>query len=75
MYYKTFKKELNSKISRSVKKQQINQIYLTNFHFYSKLLKFSLLKYFFRNHLIYLNYKTLNKLLKEEITFLFILKN
>ena len=74
MYYKTSsKKELKSTFSRSIKKRNIDQIYLTNF--YLTLVKYNFLKYFFRNQLIYLNYKVLTELSKEEVATTSILKN
>lgn len=76
MYYIiSSKKELKSTLLRLIKKRTVNQICLINFNFYSTLIKYNLLRYFLKNQLIYLNYKILVELAREELTVTFVFKN
>ncbi len=77
MILKKRKKEITSTISRKLKKRnkKLFFIFTLNSSFYSKSLKYSLLKYFVMKYNMNLNRKIINELYKEEIGFVFGLNN
>ena len=77
MILKNKKNEINLTISRKLKKRKQKLFYIStiNSTFYSKFVKYNLLKYFTDKYSMNLNCKMINELCKEEIGFVFSLSN
>jgi len=77
MYLQKIKKEAKETISHKKKKNQLKllSLYIINSNVYSLSFKYNLIKYFIMKQCISLDCKILNKIIKEELGFLFSLNN
>ena len=77
MYFKEYKKELKTTISRTKKKNKFKKLFILiiNSNSYLNTLKYNLLKYFFKNQKLGIQNQIFNELIKEEQGFRFSINN